>query len=38
MRTLIFFCNKVSTVMDSISPEKTVTISHKQKFVEPWMI
>ena len=23
--------------MDSISPEKTIRISHKQKFVEPWM-
>ena len=31
------FCNKVSRVMDSVSPEKTVIISHKQKFVEPWM-
>ena len=24
------FCNKVSTVMDSINPEKAVIISHKQ--------
>ena len=31
------FCNKLSTVMDSISPEKTVRMSHKCKFVEPWM-
>ena len=31
------FCNKVSTVMDSISPEGAIRISHKQKFFEPWM-
>ena len=31
------FCNKISTVMDSISPEKTIRISHKQEFVEPLM-
>ena len=36
-RNLNIFCNKVSTVIDSISPEKTIRISHKQKFVEPWM-
>ena len=31
------FCSIVNTIMDEVSPEKTIIISHKCKYVEPWM-
>ena len=31
------FAETINTVMDSVYPDKTVKISHKRKFVEPWM-
>ena len=31
------FCSIVNSIMDELSPEKTIIISHKHKYVEPWM-
>ena len=31
------FCSIANTIMDEVSPEKTIIISHKHKYVEPWM-
>ena len=31
------FCSIVNSIMDEVSPEKTIIISHKCKYVEPWM-
>ena len=31
------FSERVNAVMDDVSPEKTVKILHKHKYVEPWM-
>ena len=31
------FCSIVNTIMDEVSPEKTIIISHKCKYDEPWM-
>ena len=31
------FCGIVKGIMDDVSPEQTIIISHKHKYVEPWM-
>ena len=31
------FCSIVKSIMDDVSPERTIIISHKCKYVEPWM-
>ena len=31
------FCSIVKSIMDDVSPERAIIISHKHKYVEPWM-
>ena len=31
------FCSIVKSIMDKVSPERTIIISHKHIYVEPWM-